>query len=165
MLEKTPSILRNKVIRAAAVEPEHSVASSNPFESITTIAPNSSVITIPAAPTADSICNTSTTTTSTITAAGSDVIIDLTVTNKLPKGIIDRDVRRIPKPSAMSDRNLYNKQLQIITNTMGGSLVAQGKSRQQSQVKAIFQRYTEDDEFALALCDGLPELNNNRAYV
>ncbi|KPU73575.1 uncharacterized protein Dana_GF14414, isoform E [Drosophila ananassae] len=166
MLEKTPSILRNKVIRAPVEPVEHSVASSNPFESITTtIAPNSSVITIPTAPTADSTCNTSTTTTSTITAAGSDVVIDLTVTNKLPKGIIDRDVRRIPKPSALSDRNLYNKQLQIITNTMGGSLAAQGKSRQQSQVKAIFQRYTEDDEFALALCDGLPELNNNRAYV
>nr|XP_043069203.1 eukaryotic translation initiation factor 4E-binding protein Mextli isoform X2 [Drosophila bipectinata] len=167
MQEKTPSILRNKVIRPA-VDPEHSVASSNPFESITTtIAPNSStVITIPNASTADGICNTSTTTTPTITAAGSDAIIDLTVTNKLSRGIPDRDVRRAPKPSAESDRNLYNKQLQIITNAMGGSLGGQGKNRQQSQVKAIFQRYTEDDEFALALCDNLPELNNNnRSYV
>ncbi|KRG03662.1 uncharacterized protein Dmoj_GI25742 [Drosophila mojavensis] len=79
------------------------------------------------------------------------------------------------KPSSESDRKLYNKQLQIITNTMGAAATA-GKCRSQpqpqpnhqnSQIKTIFQRYSENDEFSLAMCDvySSEELNNNRALI
>ncbi|KAH8413410.1 hypothetical protein KR009_010910 [Drosophila setifemur] len=162
MQETTPSILRNKVIQPFGVPAQCIASFANPPESITTNAPNSSVITTPAAPTTESTSHSNSNTTNSIISniAGCDVI-DLTVTNKQAKGMTEP--RRIPKPSAESDRNLYNKQLQIITHTMGGSQTAQGKSRQQAQVKAIFQRYSEDDEFALGYS---PEMNNNnRACV
>ncbi|XP_033172981.1 eukaryotic translation initiation factor 4E-binding protein Mextli isoform X2 [Drosophila mauritiana] len=153
MQETAPSILRNKVIP--------------PFNGLFASAPNSSVITHPWALNAI----TSTPNTNIISTAVGRAAVEasadnpITVTNKQSKGIFaDRENRRLPKTSAVSDRNLYNKQLQIITNTVGKSVAPQGKHRQSSyqtsQVKAIFQRYCEDDEFSLALCE--TESNNNR---
>nr|XP_016945028.1 eukaryotic translation initiation factor 4E-binding protein Mextli isoform X2 [Drosophila suzukii] len=174
MQETTPSILRNKVNPPHDVPVDSIVHSSNSPDFInTTIAPNPSVITISTAPTAiytvTSTPNTNITSTTVGGAAVDAAAADnpITITNKQSKGIIvDRETRRLPKPSAMSDRNLYNKQLQIITNTVGGSLAPQGKNRQSnyqaSQVKAIFQRYCEDDEFSMALCE--QESNNNRVF-
>jgi len=82
------------------------------------------------------------------------------------------------KPSSESDRKLYNKQLQIITNTMEASASFsasasaskcrnQQHQQQQSQIKTVFQRYSENDEFSLAMCDAYSneEYNNNRALI
>ncbi|XP_041674095.1 eukaryotic translation initiation factor 4E-binding protein Mextli isoform X2 [Drosophila eugracilis] len=163
MQETTPSILRNKVISPLDGAVDSIAYSSNFPNSIITTAPNSSVITISTAPSAiNTITSTPNTNIISTTVGGDNPI---TVTNKQSKGfIVDRESRRLPKPSAMSDRNLYNKQLQIITNTVGASVAHQGKNRQSnyqaSQVRAIFQRYCEDDEFSMALCE--PETNNNR---
>jgi len=174
MQETTPSILRNKVNPPHDVPVDSIVHSSNSPDFInTTIAPNPSVITISTAPTAINTITSTPNTNITCTTVGGAAVDaaaadnPITITNKQSKGIIvDRETRRLPKPSAMSDRNLYNKQLQIITNTVGGSLAPQGKNRQSnyqaSQVKAIFQRYCEDDEFSMALCE--QESNNNRVF-
>lgn len=86
------------------------------------------------------------------------------------------------KPSSESDRKLYNKQIQIITNTMEASAsqfqsqLSQSQSssshslvpsHSQSSLKTVFQRYSDNDEFSLAMCDAFPseELNNNRALI
>nr|XP_017025803.1 eukaryotic translation initiation factor 4E-binding protein Mextli isoform X2 [Drosophila kikkawai] len=168
--ETTPSILRNKVIHALA-EPNFdcfaSTSSDSPDIISTNNAPNnSSVITTSRASTALNASNNTTTPTSTATAsltatAGNASSLALeSITNNSKKG------GRLPKPSAESDRNLYNKQLQIITNTMGGTTGKTTNTRQAqaSQVKAIFKRYSEDDEFVLALSEHhMPlELNNNQ---
>lgn len=86
------------------------------------------------------------------------------------------------KPSSESDRKLYNKQIQIITNTMEASAsqfqsqLSQSHSssshslvpsHSQSSLKTVFQRYSDNDEFSLAMCDAFSneELNNNRALI
>ncbi|XP_068141734.1 eukaryotic translation initiation factor 4E-binding protein Mextli isoform X2 [Drosophila tropicalis] len=70
--------------------------------------------------------------------------------------------------TALSDRNLYNKQLQIITNAMEsaattGTVKAGVGCR---QMKNVFQRYCENDEFydhsKELQCN--QELNNNRTF-
>ncbi|XP_026834738.1 eukaryotic translation initiation factor 4E-binding protein Mextli isoform X2 [Drosophila erecta] len=169
MQETTPSILRNKVIPPFDGLVDRIAFSSNTPDSTIASAPNSSVITH--SPVISSITSTPNTNiiSTAVGAAAVEASADnpITVTNKQSKGIIaDRETRRLPKTSAVSDRNLYNKQLQIITNTVGKSGPPQGKNRQSnyqaSQVKAIFQRYCEDDEFSLALCE--TESNNNRIF-
>ncbi|XP_043862537.1 eukaryotic translation initiation factor 4E-binding protein Mextli isoform X3 [Drosophila santomea] len=169
MQETTPSILRNKVISPFDGLADRIAYSTNTPDSTIASAPNSSVITH--SPAINSI--TSTPNTNIISTAVGGAAVEasadhpITVTNKQSKGIIaDRETRRLPKTSAVSDRNLYNKQLQIITNTVGKSGAPHVKNRQSnyqsSQVKAIFQRYCEDDEFSMALCE--TESNNNRVY-
>lgn len=91
------------------------------------------------------------------------------------------------KPSSESDRKLYNKQMQIITNTMEASankcrsqqqFQPQSQSQSisshslsqyhsQSSLKTVFQRYSDNDELSLAMCDAFSneELNNNRALI
>lgn len=74
------------------------------------------------------------------------------------------------KPSSESDRKLYNKQLQIITNTMEASAASKFRGQQlpqQSQIRTVFQRYSENDEISLAMCDAYSseEFNNNRALI
>lgn len=91
------------------------------------------------------------------------------------------------KPSSESDRKLYNKQMQIITNTMEASaskcrsqqqFQSQSQSQSisshsltqfhsQSSLKTVFQRYSDNDELSLAMCDAFSneELNNNRALI
>ncbi|KAH8282447.1 hypothetical protein KR054_007760 [Drosophila jambulina] len=174
MQETAPSILRNKVIPALAEPPFDCIAYTSsycPNTISTNNAPNnSSVITTPTASTALNASNNTTQTSTaiaTVTAttgnASSPVlesIIDAPITNNSKRG------GRLPKPSAESDRNLYNKQLQIITNTMGGSMgkTTNNRQTQSSQVKAIFKRYSEDDEFVMALSEHHAplELNNNQ---
>ncbi|XP_043641014.1 eukaryotic translation initiation factor 4E-binding protein Mextli isoform X2 [Drosophila teissieri] len=169
MQETTPSILRNKVISPFDGSVDRIAYSTNTPDTTIASAPNSSVIThLPAINSITSTPNTNIISTA-VGGAAVEASADnpITVTNKQSKGIIaDRETRRLPKTSAVSDRNLYNKQLQIITNTVGKSGAPQGKNRQSnyhsSQVKAIFQRYCEDDEFSMALCE--TESNNNRVY-
>lgn len=94
----------------------------------------------------------------------------------------DRNDLSNRKPSSESDRKLYNKQIQIITNTMEASAsqfqsqLSQSQSsssyslvpsHSQSSLKTVFQRYSDNDEFSLAMCDAFSneELNNNRALI
>ncbi|KAH8366702.1 hypothetical protein KR200_008546 [Drosophila serrata] len=166
--ETAPSILRNKVTHALAKLPFDSFAyTSNNCPDIisTNSAHNSSVITTPTASTALNASNNTTLTSTAIASvtanagnASSNVLES--ITNNGKKG------GRLPKPSAESDRNLYNKQLQIITNTMGGSIgkTTNIRQAQASQVKTVFKRYSEDDEFVTASSEPIVslELNNNQ---
>ncbi|KAH8249404.1 hypothetical protein KR032_009393 [Drosophila birchii] len=162
MQETAPSILRNKVI-PALTDCNAYTSSYCPVLISTNNAPNnSSVITTPTASTALNASNNITpTSTVTATTGNASSLVLESITNNSKKG------GRLPKPSAESDRNLYNKQLQIITNTMGGSMGKTTNTRQTqaSQVKAIFKRYSEDDEFVTALNAHhvTPELNNNQS--
>lgn len=178
MLETVPSILRNKVIPPVEM---HSNASTAPGAGRDIIfAHNSSLTTT-------SITTTTTTTTTSTASNGVAAVNQYPINecdpiNNMPNASnhnyvinkqhisYERDSNR--KPSSESDRKLYNKQLQIITNTMGAAATAgkrqqQQQQQQQSQLRAIFQRYSENDEFSLAMCDVYSgeELNNNRALI
>ncbi|XP_017154550.1 eukaryotic translation initiation factor 4E-binding protein Mextli isoform X2 [Drosophila miranda] len=173
MLETSPSIVRNKVIHSPDVQLKCRPSSS--LDSITN-APKSFALTTASTaiyPEGDAQVAVANATTESSSDSST-----LTETNKQSRvSPQERELRRNPKPSAESDRNLYNRQLQIITSTMGAK--TQAKCRQQpllpplhsnhslSQAKAIFQRYTEDDECLMAWFDdhSHPELNNNRTFV
>ncbi|XP_034669679.1 eukaryotic translation initiation factor 4E-binding protein Mextli isoform X2 [Drosophila subobscura] len=168
MLETTPSILRNKVISGSDGQLKCLNGRHVPSPESITNAPKSHALTMasinPMNPEGDAQV--------AIAIASASDANTLTETNKQSRVMPqERELRRNPKPSAESDRNLYNRQLQIITSTMG----AQAKYRQpnshshhtQSQLKAVFQRYTEDDECLMAWFDEQtqPELNNNRTFA
>ncbi|KAH8377140.1 hypothetical protein KR093_003685 [Drosophila rubida] len=206
MLETVPSILRNKVIQPVDV---HFLAS---LSADITIAHNSSLTTTKTTTTStgikgepDKVCGLPNNTSincapnnqiasnqSHVTNKQSQMqskIITVTLDSTTERKIIsyERDRAENPhtyrKPSSESDRKLYNKQLQIITNTMEASAsitAAASKCRnsqqqqvqlplqQQSQIKTVFQRYNENDEFSLAMCDAYSSEefnNNNRALI
>ncbi|XP_022221509.2 eukaryotic translation initiation factor 4E-binding protein Mextli isoform X2 [Drosophila obscura] len=182
MMETTPSILRNKVIPPLDGQLKCHIGrrpSSSP-DSITN-APKSHALT-----TASITINLEGDAQVAAAVSANDANTLTNETNKQSRVIPqererDRELRRNPKPSAESDRNLYNRQLQIITSTMGATTQAKCRQQQlhshshshshsnhsQSQAKAIFQRYTEDDECLMAWFDEQthPELNNNRTFV
>ncbi|KAH8298239.1 hypothetical protein KR018_011855 [Drosophila ironensis] len=157
--EAAPSILRNKVTEMLHTLRTTSKASfpQKHVSIITTNAPNLSAITNQKALDVESTSNMSTK--NSCNTSGSDGSIDISITNKqtttLSKGVTDRYVRRTPKPSKQSDRKLYNKQLQIITNTMGGS----GNSmHKQLTLREVFRCFSDDDE-EVSVSD--KEMNNN----
>ncbi|KAH8271985.1 hypothetical protein KR044_012813 [Drosophila immigrans] len=209
MLETVPSILRNKVIQPVDV---HCLAS---LSADITLAHNSSLTTTTTTTTTstghkeetDKVCghpinnsincvpnNPITSIQNHVTNKQSQMqskIITVTLDSTSERKIISYERDRpesshtYRKPSSESDRKLYNKQLQIITNTMEASASASANKcrngqqqqhlqmpltlqQQQSQIKTVFQRYSENDEFSLAMCDAYSSEefnNNNRALI
>ncbi|XP_026844034.1 eukaryotic translation initiation factor 4E-binding protein Mextli isoform X2 [Drosophila persimilis] len=179
MLETSPSIVRNKVIHSPDVQLKCIRRPSSSLDSITNAPKSFALTTASTAIYPEGDAQVAVAVANATTESSSDSST-LTETNKQSRvSPQERELRRNPKPSAESDRNLYNRQLQIITSTMGAK--TQAKCRQQpqpllpplhsnhslSQAKAIFQRYTEDDECLMAWFDdhSHPELNNNRTFV
>lgn len=208
MVETVPSILRNKVIPASV--DEHFIASPSCAADLTLAHSQSSVTTITSKSTAppgglqvvaapfynpqNNACNRGSIN-QTVTnnkqqqqqsQAQSNIITVTLDSSTAERKIISYERERNDlsnrKPSSESDRKLYNKQIQIITNTMEASAsqfqsqLSQSQSssshslvpsHSQSSLKTVFQRYSDNDEFSLAMCDAFSneELNNNRALI
>lgn len=197
MLETVPSIIRNKVNQPVDA---HTIASPSSAD-LTSLAHNSSLIIASAKLTDDQermhqvpnnqyecISQNQNASNQNPVTNKQSKFITVTVDSTAERKIISYERDRADnttishnnyrKPSSESDRKLYNKQLQIITNTMEASASSQAikcrsqqlqqqQQLQQSQIRAVFQRYSENDEFSLAMCDAYSgeEFNNNRALI